>query len=258
MTTIPARRVRRSERVAAQIVELIEARGLRPGDLLPTETELMQHMGVGRSSVREALRGLAVLGQVEVRQGQGTFVQSPVPLSGPQALNVGAIAGALGRGVTEDLLEARAIIEVRAAALAARRATAEDIAALRELVESARAARGTRPGGLLLSADFHLGVARAAHNSVLEGFVASYIPVLAERAGVLQRLPGYLDWELREHEAIGRAVAAHDARLAAARMRAHLQDMAIHYDHLRTTGLRLPAAPGERGQIGSPKGRAHG
>ena len=252
-------RVRLSEHAAREIVDLIQTRALQPGDLLPTEPELMQLLGVGRSSVREALHGLAVLGLVEIRQGQGTFVRSPSPLTGPDAGGVDTISGALARGLTEELLEAREVIEVRIASMAARRATLEDLAELERLVEAARTAQATGQRGFLLSADFHLGVARAAHNDVLEGFVASYVSLLAERATVLERLPGYVEWEIREHDAIRQAIAAHDARLAAARMREHLRDMTIHYEHLSAAGLRLPAAP-RRGRLAVPALResAHG
>ena len=240
MVLSPPRRARRSERVSEGIVALIRERNLVPGDLLPTESELMGHMQVGRSSVREALRGLSALGIVEVRQGAGTFVRSPAPLAGPDAADVRSISGALAHGLTEELLEARAIVEVRAAALAARRATAANLAALERLVESARSAHAAGQRGFLIGADFHLGVAGAAHNNVLEGFVASYIPVLAERGAVLERLPGYVEWEVREHTAILGAIADRDARAAATRMRDHLRDMTIHYEHLAVAGLRLP------------------
>lgn len=259
MSRSQTQRVRLSERAAREIIDLIEAQGLAPGDLLPTEPELMQLLGVGRSSVREALRGLAVLGLVEIRQGQGTFVRSPGPSTGPGAGGIDTISGALARGLTEELLEAREIIEGRIASLAARRATPDDLVELERLVTAARTAHAAGQRGFLLSADFHLGVARAAHNDVLEGFVASYVPLLAERATVLERLPGYVEWEIREHDAIRQAIAARDARLAAARMREHLRDMTIHYEHLSAAGLRLPGAP-RRGAHTTPALRetAHG
>ena len=235
-------RVRLSEHVARMIIDLIATQHLQPGDLLPTEPELMGRMEVGRSTVREALHGLAVLGLVEIRQGQGTFVRSATPLAGPTATSVDVISGALSRGLTEELLEAREVIEVRTASMAAQRADPDDLAELKRLVESARASGARSRHGFLLSADFHLGVARAAHNEVLEGFVASYIPLLSERAAVLERLPGYLEWELGEHSAIYLAIAAHDSRAATTRMRSHLRDMVIHYEHVAAAGLRLPEA----------------
>jgi len=240
MVLRPTRRVRLSEHVAQEIVALIRERGFKPGDLLPTEPELMERMAVGRSSVREALRGLAVMGVVEIRQGQGTKVRSPLPLTGPEATGASTMSLVLARGLTEELLEARDIIEVRLASLAAQRATAEDLAELERLVVEARAANDAHRPAFLFSSDFHLGVARAAHNDVLEGVVASYVPILAERGAVLERLPGYVDWEIREHDRIRQAIAERDARLAAARMRDHLKDMTVHYEHVAAAGLRLP------------------
>ncbi len=242
MPVTPTRRVRLSEQVAQRMIEFIREQGLKPGDLLPTEPELMERMGVGRSSVREALRGLAVMGLVEIRQGQGTSVRSPEPLAGPEAAGMTMISRVLARGVTEELLEAREIIEVRAASLAAQRATVADLEELERLVAAAREAKAAARPSFLYSSEFHLGVARAAHNDVLAGFVASYVPVMAERGTVLERLPGYVAWELQEHDRIRQAIADHDARLAAMRMRDHLKDMTIHYEHVAAAGLRLPDA----------------
>lgn len=246
MTLAPTRRVRLSERVAQQIVQLIQEQGLKTGDLLPTEPELMERMGVGRSSVREALRGLAMMGLVEVRQGHGTSVRSSAPPEGSATTAMTLIMHVLARGVTEELLEAREIIEVRAASLAAQRATPADLAELERLVNAARGAKDARRSAFHSSSEFHLGVARAAHNDVLAGFVASYVPVMVERGAVLERLPGYVEWELQEHDRIRQAIADHNARLAAARMRDHLKDMVIHYEHVAAAGLRLPGAHLER------------
>jgi GntR family transcriptional repressor for pyruvate dehydrogenase complex len=237
MALKPVRRVRLSEHVAEQIMALVHDEGLQAGDPLPTETELMERMGVVRSSVREALRGLAVLGVVEIRQGQGTFVRSAAPRFGPDSVSTGLVGTALARGVTAELLEAREIIEVRMASLAARRATSEDLADLASLLSQAREIGGRGQKAFQLSAEFHLGVARAAHNDVLEGFVASYVHLLAERGALLQHLPGYHDWELREHDGIYQAIADHDGRLAKTRMQDHLKGMKIHFGHLAAASI---------------------
>jgi GntR family transcriptional repressor for pyruvate dehydrogenase complex len=190
--------------------------------------------------VREALRGLAVLGLVAIRQGHGTFVQSPVPLNGPEAFSTDAISAALARGLTDELLEAREIIEVRMAGLAAQRATPDDLRELEALIHAAREAHLHKRPSFLLSAQFHLGIARASHNDVIEAFVASYVSVMAQHGTVIERLPGYVEWEIKEHDGIRMAIAAHDTRLAATRMRDHLKNMTIHYEHLAAAGLRLP------------------
>ena len=70
--------------VIAQLEAQIEAGAFAVGDRLPTEPELMAQLGVGRSTVREAVRALAHVGLVEVRQGAGTFVRARRPAAGPR------------------------------------------------------------------------------------------------------------------------------------------------------------------------------
>src|SRR5689334_14692779 len=99
----PVRPQKLGERVAAQLLEQVRSGRLAPGDRMPSERELMAAFAVGRSTVREALNGLALLGVVDIRHGQGAFVVGAPPAGeGP-----GAISQALAKGVTRDLLEAR-------------------------------------------------------------------------------------------------------------------------------------------------------
>src|SRR5215471_17421673 len=95
-----APRQKLAETVAQQLFEAI--RDLPPGTRVPSERELTAELGVGRSTVREALNGLALLGVVEIRHGQGVFVaEQPVA-----ADDSGALEAALERGVTKEFIEA--------------------------------------------------------------------------------------------------------------------------------------------------------
>src|SRR5689334_18909950 len=96
-----------AETVAQQLLEAV--RTLEPGTRIPSEKELTQMLGVGRSTVREALNGLALLGTVEIRHGQGVFVAPPAAVETSSA-EPDVIARALTKGVTHDLLEARQIV----------------------------------------------------------------------------------------------------------------------------------------------------
>src|ERR1700761_5085702 len=116
--TISLSRVSRSklaETVAQQLLGQIREKELQPGTRMPSERELMGALGVGRSTIREALNGLAMLGVVDIRHGQGVFVVNP---DGATAMPRG-IAAALSRGITRDLFEARRLVEVHVARLAA-------------------------------------------------------------------------------------------------------------------------------------------
>src|ERR1700678_1080310 len=97
---------------------------------MPSERELMQMLQVGRSTVREALKGLEVLGLVEIRHGQGAYVKAPTILSGRPF----DLAGAMSKGVTLDLLEARIPVELEVARLAPQRRTSTDVSDLASVI----------------------------------------------------------------------------------------------------------------------------
>ena len=230
LTRVPPRR-KLVETVAEQVVGEIRRRGLAPGTRMPSERELTAALGVGRSTVREALNGLAMLGAIEIRHGQGAFVaQRPDQVSAPE------ITAALAKGVTRDLLEARAPVETEIARLAAVRRTAADLREIEAVLgRHEKALQAHRPG-VRHSVRFHVVLAQAAHNEVLAGFVASFAKLLAERGPTLEEIPGYRDWELAEHRGLYEAVRDGDVVLAAERMRAHLAQVEDYHTRLSTLG----------------------
>lgn len=220
----PAPRKKLAETVAEQLLEAIE--DLPPGTRVPSERELTESLDVGRSTVREALKGLALLGVVEIRHGQGVFVAERPPAEGePHPLT-----SALARGVTRDLLEARRIIEVEIARLAAERRTDEDLASFEEVLAEHAAAleRGDQP--VHEASQFHVVLARVCHNDVLEGVFASFFPLMIDRGPLLYSSVLEIgEWELREHTRIYEAIRDRDSALASARMLEHVMAMAEHY-----------------------------
>ena len=121
------------------------------GEKLPPEPELMQIFGVGRSTVREAVRILSNMGFLKVRQGAGTFVER------------------LGRADLHDLDEVRKILEAAIAEKAAERRTAHDAAVLeKHLTErGATAAAGALQACIEADVNFHIALAEATHNEIL-------------------------------------------------------------------------------------------
>ncbi len=209
--------------VAERILELIRTQPLEPGSKLPSERELMEQLGVGRSSVREALNGLALMNVVEVRQGQGAFV-----VGLPDNIGADKLERALSRGASTDLLEARETIELRTVQLAARRATDEELGDLRAVLAAAGEALGSDAPLAPLSARFHVLIAVASHNQVLQEMVGLLSGSLEARGPGLERLPGYREWEMAEHRGILEALEARDEDLAVDRMRRHLDAMVEH------------------------------
>jgi len=125
-------RVPLADEIIAQIVERIRSGSLRPGDRLPTELELVEQFGVSRSSVREALKGLEILGIV-TRTNSGTFISATSPASAlTRYLSADFIARRLE---VVDVYEARRILEVELTTLALRNVSGHDIEYLRELAD---------------------------------------------------------------------------------------------------------------------------
>ena len=105
------------QQIVSRLLDLIQQRHLGPGDRLPAERELAATMGVSRSSLREALRALTVLGVTEMRHGTGTYVSSLEPdlLVRPLSFVL-----SLSDGGFDQLFEARKVVEPAIAALAGR------------------------------------------------------------------------------------------------------------------------------------------
>ena len=226
--------------IADQLAELIARGAYPPGDYLPPERELAARLGVSRSSVREALIALEVLGIVDVRVGDGVLVLKSLPEPDRESL-MRRVMHLTRPGpdpelpVTLDLdveippfalLQARRLIEPETAAQAAAHATAEQLAgieaALRQNREDNRLGSATHPGDRL----FHIRISAASGNAAFEQFM---ILLLGHRYGGmfqrLQRLYASTDMPRRserEHEAIWDAIRQGQAELARKAMQIHL------------------------------------
>ena len=128
-----------TEQVVAYVRNLIERGALRPGDRLPAERDLATQVGVSRPTVRAGLRALAAMGVVQSRHGSGTYIPDGPPALGIEPLS---FLAALHGFTRDEMYEARRILEVGAAGLAAERATPEQMATLAE--EVAEPVRGDR------------------------------------------------------------------------------------------------------------------
>ncbi|MFC1491196.1 FadR/GntR family transcriptional regulator, partial [Nitrospinota bacterium] len=130
----PVKRTRLYEDVVAQIEHLIRTKKLCPGDQLPSERELAATLGIGRASVREALRTLDSTGLIEVRSGQGAFLRNisvdPYLTSLRESLSF--LLDVRDETLLE-LWEVRQGLEEQVASLAAQRRTDEDVEKLRGL-----------------------------------------------------------------------------------------------------------------------------
>ena len=151
--------------IVEQLVEHIQQGRLQPGDKLPSERQLIQMLGVGRSSVREALQGLVMMGLVEVRPGQGSFVKSNLHSFIPD-LSKPDLSDNLQREMRLQLIEARRMIEVEIAGQAALRAKPEQLERWRATFDDYVRYIDDfgDPRYLAAHADFHLSIADMSQN----------------------------------------------------------------------------------------------
>ncbi|MFZ0877447.1 MAG: FadR/GntR family transcriptional regulator [Pseudonocardiaceae bacterium] len=184
------------------------------GSRIPAETELAVQLGVGRSTVREAVRALVHVGLLESRQGAGTFVR---------ALSTAGWEPLVRRAAVLEVYEVRGGLEFQAARLAATRRTEADIeridAALHERRDAWR--RGRDRAFVEADLAFHRAVVAAAHNQLLERMYEEFVSTLREALlNFVMNDP--LDHQVSEtvqdaHTALAQAIRAgdHDAAIAA-------------------------------------------
>ncbi|MFD1814447.1 FadR/GntR family transcriptional regulator [Rhodococcus gannanensis] len=194
------------------------------GARLPGETTLAAELGVGRSTVREALRILAGQGLVRTKQGAGVFVERVSPVAAWETVLRGeAIA---------EVVEVRNAIEVEAARLAAERATAADVTVMRRALDRRAAAFEAGDRDFVdADIDVHRAVVAAAHNAVLTELFETFVPRLTDAMIDMIELLGARRHDpapdADEHRALVDAIAAGDTESAVRISRAHLDAMLV-------------------------------
>lgn len=209
------------EAVAEQIQRRI-IEDLKPGDALPPERELVRMFGVSRSSVRDAIRKLELLGLVEPRQGSRTVVCEP----STDALSTPLTSVLLQkRKVIAELLDFRKMIEPPLARRAALRASAEQIARMEEILR--RQAAKFRSGELAVDEDteLHYSIALAAENSVVLKVVDVLMDLLRKTRERSLQTAGRQQKSLAGHRRILAALKRGDGLAAEAAMRRHLSEI---------------------------------
>jgi GntR family transcriptional repressor for pyruvate dehydrogenase complex len=178
------KRLNLSETIVQQVKQLILQGKLRAGHRLPSERLLAEQMGVGRSSVREAISALLALGIVEIRPGDGVFIRPDFPRSTIASVEWSWL---MLNGHANDLIEARMAVEVCTARLAAERAIEAERHQLRSLIEQ-MAETDDLEAFINRDIQFHLTLAQASQNVVLREIITGIQPVM--RGSMQQALQG--------------------------------------------------------------------
>jgi len=213
-------RRRLTEGVLDQLVSLIAGGKLKPGDKLPPERLLAKQLGVGRSSLREAIGSLVLTGVLSVRPGSGTYVT----ISGEEFLAKPLRWGIpMGRGKVQELVEARNIVEQATVTLAAERASEAEIAAIRHHLTLMEKNRGNLHKAARADVSFHLAIAQASHNAMLESFIQQVRNLLQSWVDKAMLIPGTYDSVIKQHSQILREIEARNADGARAALSKHLE-----------------------------------
>lgn len=214
-----------TEEIVAQLTELIGQGDLQPGDRLPPEREMALELGVSRNALREALKRLESGGWVSSQQGSGTYVQDIAAQSLKDPL---CTLIRQSRANLAELAEFRTVIESWAAGKAAQAIAPADLAGLGDVIARMGAKVEREEPVHLEDAEFHLILARAAHNRVYFHVAKTIFYLFAQITKVShERIFATRRDQLglfAEHRAIYQAIADGDAKLAQRLMRKHLHN----------------------------------
>lgn len=215
-----------SEEISRQIMNLVSSGDLSPGQKLPSERELCTRFGVGRSSLREALRCLTIVGVLETRVGEGTFL----------ALNRDKFMGkvlewrvATERKNVENLMKVRLALESETAATAALHPTEGQIQELEKIL--ARMKNSLKQPVQFAAADaaFHLAIAQASDNELIFDLLTMVRSPLQEGIMRVGSWPGGSEKACTEHRRILDAISSRDPESAKSAMRAHIGEALKRY-----------------------------
>lgn len=210
-----------SQRIVAQVEQLLSDEKLRSGDRLPSEREMAHLLGASRPSLREAVRVLQAQGRLVVKHGQGVFVAEPKSAQ--------ALRSALGNTEISinELFAMREVLEVPAAGWAAEHCTPEHVSQLQEILDELDAAFDEDPADFeqlaRLDAGFHLRIADIARNRFLHQTSHVLHDILMSGMKTTLLIPGRREKSQVQHQRILAALEAHDPGAARRAARIHIK-----------------------------------
>jgi len=228
-----------ANQVIQHVRRLIERGELRPGDRLPPERELAGQIGVSRPTVRVGLRALAAMGVVRTRHGAGTFVpEFPVLDSEPLSF-----LAALHHFTRSEMYDARRILEVGAAGMAAERATPEQLTAISEEITNLFASMEDPQAFLVHDIRFHRAVAAASSNPIVASLVemVSALYYDRRRKTAEQATGRNLRDAAEAHRRVYHAIRSRNAEEARAAMNEHLLTSRAYQDEEEQVLAAAPA-----------------
>ena len=223
LPVVPIQKKRVSEKIVQELKALLESGHLTPGCKLPPERELCVMLNVSRPSLREALRALGMIGVIENRQGDGTYLATSSSEWSGEALSMMLL---IHKGALQDIFEARESLEVTAAKLAAQRRTPEDLKAMEAALETMRRKFNTTAAYIKADLNFHQTVVTATRNPVIIDLMNKLYKLLIPTRDLIYRhhqLTGLnVDRDFHFHESLFENIKSQDADAASQVMGAHM------------------------------------
>lgn len=219
------------DRVVDSFLKSVSSGEYMVGKKLPTQDILQKVYGVSRTTMREALKKLETMGIVSIRQGDGTYLNSP-----DMQADMNRLYPLLKLNETDldELMEARKVLETKTAEMAAVRATEEDIRMLQAVLEDMERCRNQIDLYTENDSQFHLCIATAAHNSILNRFVKMIYEMMNAQQEEIARMPHLPNISFAYHVDIMESIKGHNAKQAAELMYEHIDNA-----HQRLKRLKL-------------------
>lgn len=207
-----------SNEIARAILDYILSGHVGAGEKLPSERQLSESFGVGRSTIREALKSLGLLGLVEFRHGGGTYFRGAESDLLPRVIEWGLL---LGERHTTDLIEARQHLERITTGLAAERRNETELGAI-EVALAAMGTASTTDEFVAADVAFHLAIADASGNVALANMLKSISALLHVWIHRVMDAESSFDVSFHEHEPVLEAIRQRDSAAASAAMEQHM------------------------------------
>src|SRR6185503_12346371 len=226
-----------AEQVVIQVREMIRQGSLKPGDRLPPERELAKRLGISRASLRHGLRALTAIGVLTSRHGSGTYIAEGPPALDSEPLRMLAD---LHRFTPDEMFEARKLLEVGIAGLAAQHAQPEHLATMAEEISEMYATLDDPQQYLVHDIRFHRAVGAASGNQILAALMNMVSTAMYERRRATVERATDLKESVEFHRRIYRLIRARKAEGARAAMSEHLElaQRAFASEEISTRGKR--------------------
>jgi len=211
-----------AEMVARRILDMVTARALKPGDQLPPERDLAESLGVSRPSVREAIRGLAILGVVQSRQGGGAYITK---LDGDALLGPIQFFLSLEDVNIRELYDARSLIESDVARRAAENIDASGLTRLEAILQDQKDTLQDARAFRLSDFAFHEAIWSGCGNAFLKRIGESLNVLGLEFRKRASETSGVLKQSYADHRRLLDALQTRDPEAAAKAAQTHMQNV---------------------------------